>query len=67
MEKRTLEQLEAALTAVSKDLAQRVEELAKNSTAGELTEGEHQEYAEVRSSARAAQAISLRHRLPAPP
>lgn len=47
MEKRTLEQLEAALSAVSKDLAPRVEELAQKSTAGELTADEHQEYAEV--------------------
>jgi hypothetical protein len=47
MEKRTLEQLEAALTAVSKDLAPRVEELAQKSTAGELTVDEHREYEEV--------------------
>ena len=47
MGKRTLEQLEAALTAVSKDLAPRVEELAQKSTAGELTAEEHREYAEV--------------------
>lgn len=47
MKKRTLERLEAALTAVSKDLAPRVEELAQKSTAGELTAEEHREYAEV--------------------
>ncbi len=47
MEKRTLEQLEAALDAVSKDLAPRVEELAQKSTDGALTPEEHQEYAEV--------------------
>ncbi|MDC3954046.1 hypothetical protein [Polyangium jinanense] len=47
MERRTLEQLEAALEAVSKELAPRVEELARKSTAGVLTPEEHQEYAEV--------------------
>jgi hypothetical protein len=47
MEKRTLEQLEAALEAVSKDLAPRVEELAQKSTAGDLTPEEYGEYAEV--------------------
>jgi hypothetical protein len=47
MEKRTLEQLEAALDAVSKDLAPRVEELAQKSTAGMLTPEEQTEYAEV--------------------
>ena len=47
MEKRTLEQLEAALVAVSRDLAPRVEELARKSTEGTLTPDEHQEYAEV--------------------
>lgn len=47
MEKRTLEQLEAALDAVSKELAPRVEELAQKSTGGVLTPEEHQEYAEV--------------------
>jgi hypothetical protein len=47
MEKRTLEQLEAALDAVSKDLAPRVEELAQKSTEGALTPEEHKEYAEV--------------------
>ena len=47
MEKRTLEQLEAAFDAISKDLAPRVEELAEKSTAGLLTPEEHREYAEV--------------------
>ncbi|WP_437836991.1 hypothetical protein [Sorangium sp. So ce1153] len=47
MEKRTIEQLEAALDAVSKDLAPRVEELAQKSTSGVLTPEEHREYAEV--------------------
>ena len=47
MEKRTLDQLEAALDAVSKDLAPRVEELAQKSTAGVLTPEEYKEYAEV--------------------
>jgi len=47
MEKRTLEQLEAALEAVSRDLAPRVEELAKKSTSGVLTPEEHEEYAEA--------------------
>ncbi|WP_438006241.1 hypothetical protein WME89_47815 [Sorangium sp. So ce321] len=47
MDKRTLEQLEAALDAVSKDLAPRVEELARKSTSGVLTPEEHKEYAEV--------------------
>jgi glutamine synthetase type III len=47
MEKRTLAQLEAALDAVSKDLAPRVEELAEKSTNGVLTPEEHREYAEV--------------------
>jgi hypothetical protein len=47
MEKRTLEQLEAALGAVSNDLAPRVEELAQKSSEGVLTPEEHKEYAEV--------------------
>jgi len=47
MEKRTIEQLEAALNAVSKDLAPRVEELAQKSTEGALTPEEHKEYTEV--------------------
>ena len=47
MEKQTLEQLEAALDAISKDLAPRVEELAEKSTAGLLTPEDQKEYAEV--------------------
>lgn len=44
MEKRPLEQLEAALDAVSRDLAPRVEELAQKSIQGALTPEEHSEY-----------------------
>ena len=47
MEKRTLEQLEAALEAVGSDLSPRVEELAQKSTDGLLTSEESQEYAEI--------------------
>jgi hypothetical protein len=47
MEKRTLEQLEAAFDAVREDLAPRVEELAQKSTAGALTPEEYREYANV--------------------
>lgn len=47
MEKRTLEQLEAALDAIRKDLSPRVEDLARKSTAGLLTPEEHREYAEI--------------------
>lgn len=47
MDKRTLEQLEAALTAVSQDLSPRVEELAQKSTEGVLTPEEREEYAEI--------------------
>ena len=47
MEKRTLEQLDAALEALSKDLAPRVEELAQKSTEGGLSPDEYKEYAEV--------------------
>ena len=47
MEKRTLEQLEAALNAVGKDLSPRVEELAQKSTAGMLTPEERREYSEI--------------------
>ncbi len=47
MEKRTIEQLEAALNAVSQDLSPRVEELAQKSTEGALTPEEHSEYAEI--------------------
>jgi len=47
MDKRTLEQLEAALNAVNQDLSPRVEELAQKSTAGLLTPEEREEYAEI--------------------
>jgi len=47
MEKRTLEQLEAALAAVGNDLSPRVEELAQKSTEGQLTPEESREYAEI--------------------
>jgi hypothetical protein len=47
VEKRTLEQLEAALAAVRRDLTPRVEELAGKSTAGTLTPEEQREYAGV--------------------
>ena len=47
MEKRTIEQLEAALNAVSQDLSPRVEELAQKSTEGALTPEERSEYAEI--------------------
>ncbi|MFO0762383.1 MAG: hypothetical protein U0359_38440 [Byssovorax sp.] len=47
MEQRALEQLDAALDAVRKDLAPRVEELAQKSTEGVLTPDEHKEYSEV--------------------
>jgi hypothetical protein len=47
MEKRTLEQLEAALAAVGKDLSPRVEELAQKSTEGQLTPEESREYSEI--------------------
>lgn len=47
MEKRTLEQLAAALAAVGNDLSPRVEELAQKSTDGRLTPEESQEYAEI--------------------
>jgi hypothetical protein len=47
MEKQTLEQLEAVLDAISKDLAPRVEELAQKSTEGLLTPDDQKEYAEV--------------------
>lgn len=47
MDKRTLEQLEAALSAVSQDLSPRVEELAQKSTDGVLTSDEREEYAEI--------------------
>lgn len=47
MEKRTLEQLEAALAAVGNDLSPRVAELAQKSTEGELSPEESQEYSEI--------------------
>ena len=47
MEKQTLGQLEAALDAISKDLAPRVEELAEKSTEGLLTPEDQREYAEI--------------------
>jgi hypothetical protein len=47
MEKRTLEQLEAALDAVGNDLSPRVEELAEKSAEGRLTPEEIVEYAEI--------------------
>ena len=47
MEKRTLEQLKAALDAVGNDLTSRVEQLAQKSTDGQLTHEESQEYAEI--------------------
>ncbi len=47
MDRRTLEQLEAALDAVSKDLAPRVEELAQKSSEGILTADERKEYEDV--------------------
>jgi len=47
MEKRTLDQLEAALEAVGNDLSPRVEELAQKSTDGLLTPEESQEYAQI--------------------
>ena len=47
MDKRTIEQLEAALSAVSRDLSPRVEELATKSGEGVLTPKEREEYAEI--------------------
>ena len=47
MDKRTLEQLEAALNAVSQDLSPRVDELAQKSTDGVLTPEEREEYAGI--------------------
>jgi hypothetical protein len=47
MEKRTLEQLEAALDAVGKDLSPRVEELAQKSADGLITPEESREYGEI--------------------
>jgi hypothetical protein len=56
MEKRTLEQLEAAFDALRADLAPRVEKLAQKSTAGALTTVEH---AELASIARLNDTLSL--------
>jgi len=47
MEKRILEQLEAALEAVGSDLSPRVQELTQKSTDGLLTPEENHEYAEI--------------------
>jgi len=47
MDKRTIEQLEAALNAVGRDLSPRVEELAQKSAEGTLTPEEHKEYADI--------------------
>jgi hypothetical protein len=47
MEKQTLEQLQSALDAISRDLAPRVEELAQKSTEGLLAPQDHKEYGEV--------------------
>lgn len=47
MEKRTLQQLQAALDAIGNDLSPRVEELARKSTEGQLTQDESDEYAEI--------------------
>jgi hypothetical protein len=47
MDKQTLKQLDAALEAVARDLAPRVEILAQKSTEGTLTADEQKEYAEV--------------------
>jgi hypothetical protein len=41
------EQLEAALETVGNDRSPRVEELAQNTTAGQLLPEENQEYAEI--------------------
>ncbi|HYP99433.1 MAG TPA: hypothetical protein VER96_12255 [Polyangiaceae bacterium] len=47
MEKQTLVLLDSALDAVRRDLAPRVEELARKSTAGTITSVERAEYAEI--------------------
>ena len=47
MEKRTIEQLQAAFAAVRTDLAPRVEELAQKSTDGCLSSEEQTEYEAV--------------------
>ena len=56
MDKRTLEQLEAALSAVSRGLSPRVEDLATKSTEGVLTPNEREEYAEIPGARRDATA-----------
>ena len=47
MERKTLQQLESAIAAVARELAGRVEDLARKSTAGTLSEDEAAEYAEI--------------------
>lgn len=47
MERRTLQQFESALAALAGELTGRVEELARKSSAGTLSEQEHEEYAEI--------------------
>jgi hypothetical protein len=47
MDKRTLDLLDAAFDAVSKDLAPRVDELARKSSAGILSPEEYGEYAQI--------------------
>ena len=47
MERRTLEQLEAALNAISQEISPRVEELAQKSTEGVLSPDEREEYAGI--------------------
>ena len=47
MDRRTLEQLEAALEAISSDLGPRLEELAHKSSDGTLSVEERQEYDDV--------------------
>lgn len=47
MDRRTLEQLEAALEALSSDLGPRLEELAQKSSDGTLSVEERQEYDDV--------------------
>jgi hypothetical protein len=47
METQTLDLLDAALEAVRRDLARRVEELAQKSSAGTLSLGEQDEYAGI--------------------
>jgi hypothetical protein len=47
MERRTLDQFELAITAMARELSGRVEELARKSSAGTLSEDEQREYAEI--------------------